>query len=227
MEHIRILIADDQHLFAEGLRYVIPGESRQTIEVCGIAENGMAAVELAERLRPDVILMDIRMPVMDGVVATEQIHKRFPEIKIMMLTTFDDDDLVFDALSYGANGYVLKSIEPADLVSAILAVQKGALYVSPSVGYKLVHMMQSGADGVTTASDRSVSEILAKNPVLSLREAEVLAHVAAAKRNQEIAGLLFISEKTVRNHLSAIYDKLDIHNRLSLINHVVGMGTDS
>ena len=220
MAHMRVIIVDDQNLFAEGLKHIIEGESNRRIEVVGTAQNGAEAVKMAQSLKPDVILMDIRMPVMDGVTATDRIHKQNPDIKIMMLTTFDDDDLVFDALSYGANGYVLKSIDPPDLVLAIDAVRTGAFYVSPSVGYRLINSKK----GCSHSQNSIVAEILVKIPSMTIREAEILEQVVKAGRNNEIAESLNISEKTVRNHISAIYEKLGIHNRLRLMGYLIESG---
>ena len=226
MEKLRILIVDDQQLFAEGLRHVIEGESEGRLEVVGIAEDGKAAVKDAEQLTPDVILMDVRMPVMDGVEATRLISRNHPDIRIMILTTFDDDELVFDALSAGANGYVLKNIDPKDIVPAIEAVRTGALFVSPSVGFRLIdtgnpkHITQDGKSTIVEA-------IIDKLPTMTIREAEVIDQMLRARRNHEIAEALFISEKTVRNHISTIYEKLGIHNRLRLMSFFSEVGITS
>lgn len=225
MQPIRIMIVDDQNLFAEGLKHVIEGESQGRIKILGIAENGKKAVELVNELQPDVILMDIRMPVMDGVQATDIIHTKYPDIKIMILTTFDDEELVFDALSCGANGYVLKNIEPPDLIIAVNAVQTGAFYVSPSVGYRLIDAKKHSS--YKSQPNTLISEILTKLPSLTIREAEIIEQVLKAQRNHEIAENLFISEKTVRNHISAIYDKLQIHNRLRLFHYMAELGITS
>jgi DNA-binding NarL/FixJ family response regulator len=218
------MIVDDQNLFAEGLKYVLEGESKGQIEVVGIAGDGNQGVEMARRKKPEVILMDIRMPVMDGVQATDAIHREHPQMNILILTTFDDDELAYHALSCGAKGYVLKSVAPQDIVLAVNAVTRGAVYLSPSVGFKVVDMLSApGRDGASEPG-LAPSVILAKIPTLTLREAEILCHVMAARRNTDIAGRLFISEKTVKNHISSIYDKLGIHNRLRLMNHVNGLG---
>lgn len=144
MERIKVLIADDQRLFAHGIEIILRSHARDEIAVAGIAENGRQAVRMAERLQPDVILMDVRMPVMDGTEATRRIHAAHPNIKILVLTTFDDDDYVFSALDAGAIGYVLKNVKPEQLVTAIRAVHAGDYFVSPAVGYKLVQRAQEG-----------------------------------------------------------------------------------
>lgn len=224
MKPLRIMIVDDQQLFAEGLRHVVEGESRGSIAVLGIAHNGEEAIQMARELKPEVILMDIRMPVMDGNRATGIIHEEHPDIHIMILTTFDDDDLVFDALCAGANGYILKNTEPHDLVLAIEAVRTGALYVSPSVGYKLV---DKGKPDAAAPARSLVRTIIARLPVLTIREAEIVDQILQARRNAEIAEHLNISEKTVRNHISTIYDKLGIHNRLRLMSYMSEQGIGS
>jgi DNA-binding NarL/FixJ family response regulator len=146
LNRISVMIVDDQHLFAESLKYVLQGESQGEIRVIQIAENGSRAVEFVRENQPDVILMDIRMPVMDGVEATKIIHKEFPQVKIMILTTFDDDQLAYEALNCGATGYVLKSIDPPDLVLSVKSVYKGIMFISPSVGYKLVGKMNPASE---------------------------------------------------------------------------------
>ncbi len=218
-----MLIADDQHLFAESLRFVLLGESEGRIETLGIAENGKVAVELVKSLRPDIVLMDIRMPEMDGVEATARIHDQYPEVKTIILTTFDDDELAVSALSGGASGYVLKDVDPQDLIRCIEAVYKGAYYISPSVGIKLFDMMKSTGPTIEVEKERMVLGYLNQLPELSRRECEILYFVARAKSNKEIASNLYISEKTVKNHLSSVYSKLQVHNRLELINRILAL----
>ena len=224
MAAISVLIVDDQHLFAEGLKYVLEGESADRIHVIGIADNGKHAVELTQRMLPDVILMDLRMPVMDGVQATEIIHKSHPDIKILILTTFDDDELAVRALHSGANGFVIKDVEPREIVLAVESVSRGALFVSESVGFRLVDQIKPTKETSKELIKERTAMILSRLPSLSLREAEVLALVFSALRNSDIAEMLFISEKTVKNHISNIYDKLGIHNRLQLISQASKLG---
>ena len=220
MQPIRVLIVDDQHLFAESLRFVLQNDSNGRIDVVGISENGSEAVAHAQSLSPDVILMDIRMPVMDGVEATGRIRARFPEMKILILTTFDDDELAVDALNHGATGYVLKEVDPADLILSIEAVHKGAFYISPSIGFKLLDLMHPNEERTEKEKETLIPELLQAAPELTRREAEIVYLTAKAYTNKQIADTLFIAEKTVKNHLFSIYDKLGIHNRLSLINYV-------
>lgn len=219
MDRARVLIVDDQHLFAEGLKHIVEGESQGRIDVVGVAANGEEAVRMTSELSPEVVLMDVRMPVVDGVEATRRIKSLSADVKVMMLTTFDDDELVYDALGAGANGYVLKIIEPRELVLAVDAVHTGALFVSPSVGYRLVDNVRHGDHEADI-----VGSIARTFPALTVREAEVVAQILRARRNSEIAAALYISEKTVRNHVSAIYEKLGIHNRLQLMTLAVEKG---
>lgn len=217
---IKVLIVDDQPLFREGLKYILIGESQNRINVVGIAEDGKQAVEMVDRLKPDVVLMDIRMPVMDGVEATGIIHDKHPSIRIMILTTFDDDELVFGALQNGANGYLLKGIEPRDAVLAVEAVHHGMLFVSPAVGLKLVESSHPDEERAEHEIHERAARIVSLTSGLTLREAEVLSLAAGALRNADIAERLGISEKTVKNHMSLAYDKLGIHNRLQLISYL-------
>jgi len=219
MKRIRVVIVDDQHLFAESLKYVIKDAGKEEIEIIGIAENGMVAIELIEKLLPDIVLMDVRMPVMDGVQATEILHKRHPEIKIMILTTFDDDDLVFQALTYGASGYVLKNSDPADLILAIRTVFSGAFYASASVGCKLVPRAKLD-EGKNYEQTDLLLKVLSAHKTLTRREGEIICLLSQAYRNKEIADRLSISEKTVKNHLSSIFEKLDLGSRMEIM-HLV------
>jgi len=218
---IKVLIVDDQHLFAESLKFVLGGESRGRIGVIGIAADGVAALESVEREVPDVVLLDIRMPRMDGMQTTEALHDRYPEMKIIILTTFDDDELAVAALSRGASGYVLKDVDPPDLIRCIEAVYNGAYFISPSVGIKLFEPGSADDRHGELEKESLVVGYLREIPSLSRREAEILYYVVRALSNKEIAEALFISEKTVKNHLSAVYFKLDVHNRLQLMNMVL------
>ena len=216
MDRIKVLIADDQRLFAHGIEIILRTYGKTGIAVAGIAENGSQAVRMAERLRPDVILMDVRMPVMDGTEATRRIHRAHPEIKILVLTTFDDDDYVFNALDAGAIGYVLKNVKPDQLVTAIRAVHAGDYFVSPAVGYKLVQRAREGAQAGrrdATQYHGELNFIQSKFERLTRREAEILHLLLRDLDNREIAERLYIAEQTVRNHVSVIYTKLGVSDR--------------
>ncbi|MBN2625636.1 MAG: response regulator transcription factor [Spirochaetales bacterium] len=206
---IRLLLVDDQKLFVENLKVILE-MSDPALEVIAIAENGSEAVEAAQREKPDIILMDVRMPVMDGVEATRIIHDKFPDIKIMMLTTFDDDVYVHDALANGAAGYILKNTSSENLVQGIKALNLGQGLITPSLISRLV---SSGSEEVR--HDRRKTDRSYNLDLLSSRERDVLFLLSRGYDNQEIGDRLFIALQTVKNHISHIYDKLEIHDRMS------------
>ncbi len=201
----RLLIADDQILFAESLHYVLKGISDE-IELVGIATDGEKAVDMVASKRPDVVLMDVRMPHMDGVEATKLIHRSFPEIKIVMLTTFDDDEYVHFAVKYGAVGYLLKNITPEDLVLSLRTVMRGATLFSKSIAEKLVH----SREGELGAQDNIMKE-------LTPRERDVLNLVMRLLNNRQIADALGISGHSVRNYIHLLYDAFEVNGRMELI----------
>ncbi len=206
---IRLLIVDDQVLFAETLQTVISMKAGD-IEVAGLAYNGKEAVEAAETLKPDIILMDVRMPVLDGVEAAGIIHKRMPDIRIMMLTTFDDDAYVHNALEGGAVGYLLKNMPSDDLISSIRAVNAGTMQISPSVAAQLVSGKAAGKPDPPGKDDGEYNI-----DSLSRREREILYLMSRGYDNSHIASRLFLAEQTVKNHISRIYKKLNIHDRMA------------
>ncbi|MEU7843228.1 response regulator transcription factor [Micromonospora sp. NPDC049114] len=200
---IRVLIADDQALVRAGFAMII--ESREDLEVVGEAGDGLEAVELAGRLRPDVILMDVRMPRLDGIEATRRLVAAGQAARIIMLTTFDLDEPVFSALRAGASGFLLKDIRPDELASAVRVVARGEALLAPTVTRRLL--------------DRFASELPGGTPppaldALSAREIEVLTLVARALSNDEIAERLVLSRATVKTHLSAILLKLGLRDRV-------------
>ena len=200
---VRVLIADDQKLFADGLQVVL--ESRAPhLRVVGIAATGAEAVRMARDLKPDVILMDVRMPEMDGVVATRIIHQRDPQVKILILTTFDDDEYVSHSLKNGAIGYLLKNRPAEELLDSIRALAKGIIQLDPAVSLKAFQQEKTGRS----------QEIHERLHTLTRREREILAQLVAAKRIADISDDLSIAEQTVRNHISNIYMKLNIHDRV-------------
>ncbi len=199
---IRILLADDQRLFVENLKTVLEIQDDE-IQVVATADNGEQAVRLALEHKPDLILMDIRMPVMDGVEATRRIHEAAPDISILVLTTFDDDDYVHDALSYGAVGYLLKNIPSKMLLESIRAVMAGTIQLSPDVVSHLVKPpVKKDAEGPFPIEK------------LSHREREVLFLMSRGYDNPVIAEHLYLSEQTVKNHICHIYRKLGVHERI-------------
>lgn len=206
---IRVLIADDQRLFADGLRVVIESRAPQ-FEVVGIAANGVEAVKMADSLVPEVVLMDVRMPDMDGVVATRIIHERHPDMKILILTTFDDDEYVKFSMLNGAIGYLLKNRPAEELIDSVRALAKGILQIDPAISDKL---LKPGRTQGSEDFNHRLTE-------LTRREREILDLLVQAKRIVNIAEELGIAEQTVRNHISNIYMKLDIHDRLEIVNYV-------
>ncbi|MCG8479941.1 MAG: response regulator transcription factor [Spirochaetales bacterium] len=201
---IRLLLADDQTLFVENLKKVLEAADGR-LSVVGIAEDGLEAVRMARELAPDVILMDVRMPKLDGVGATIQIRTHLPRIAIVMLTVFDDDDYVFEALDHGASGYLLKNMKPEMLISSIHAVYEGAVLISPSVAQKLVH----GGSGQRPKKHATEPWVTSLSP----REMHVLCLLLEHLSNREIAERLCISDATVRNYVSTIYDKMGATDR--------------
>lgn len=211
---ISIIMADDQTLFAETLKMVLESRS-PAIRIVGIAKTGSEAVKLAEQLRPDIVLMDVRMPEMDGVFATKMIHSRLPGIRIIMLTTYDDDEYIIDALTHGAVGYILKNIAPDKLIDCIAAVKNGNVLISPEIAKKLIEYASGlKAGGEKTALDTSSTDIW--YDVLSRREREILGLLAEGLGNRQIADKLFLADQTVKNHISVIYSKLGVHDRVKL-----------
>lgn len=208
---IRVLIVDDQQLFSENLKLMLETLASD-IAVAGIAADGLEAIEMATALAPDLVLMDVRMPGLDGVQATKILHERNPNLKIVMLTTFLDDTYVQDALFYGAYGYILKNIKPADLIASLRAISRGAALFSPDILSRLVRKIDAHPSDDDT--DHETMEIIGR---LGNREKEILRLVAKGYRNKQIAQALFIAEPTVRNYISSIYAKFGSKDRLEIM----------
>ena len=217
MKSIRVILVDDQNLFVESLRIVLESRAKD-IKVIAVAYNGQEAVQYAIELEPNVILMDVRMPGIDGVEATRIIHKKMPRIKIVMLTTFDNDEYVQNALRFGAVGYLLKNIAPLRLIACIRAVEDGIVQISPSVSEKLLlkgfHIAECGERDYEESAEGNLGSALA---TLTKREKEVLNYLTKAYENREIAQRMFVAEQTLKNHVSVIYAKLGITSRIQLI----------
>ena len=212
-EVIRVLIADDQALFRRGL-YVVLG-TEENIEVVAEAEDGEQAIAKAEEMAPDVVLMDVRMPRVNGIEAASRIRETLPSTKILMLTVSDEEDDLYEAIKAGANGYLLKEISVEEVASAIRAVVQGQSLISPSMASKLLNEFNSLA---RQAADRR-EQLPA--PVLTARELEVLKLVARGMSNRDVADQLYISENTVKNHVRNILEKLHLHSRMEAVMYAV------
>ncbi len=219
MDPIRILIVDDQKLFASSLKIVLDNYASRGLSVVAIAHDGRECLDVLESVSPHIILMDVRMPVLDGVETTKIVHQKYPRIKVMMLTTFDDDTYVHHALANGATGYVLKNIEPDELVSCIEAVCNGTLLVSASVGYRFFtsHLNELDGNPEHPQQSRKVEYLRSRFPDLKRREAEVLCLILQGMDNHEISQRMFIAEQTVKNYTSMIYAKIGADDRLHAI----------
>jgi DNA-binding NarL/FixJ family response regulator len=205
---VRVLLVDDQMLFRAGLRTLLA--TRPEVEVVGDAENGQVALELAARTRPDVVLMDLKMPVLDGVATTRKLRVQVPGCRVVALTTFEDDELVFECLRAGALGYLLKDAPVARLVEAILAASRGESVLQPSVASKVLAELSRLASAPAAAPNGRGNNELAR---LSERELDVLRLIARGASNKEIAAALFLAEGTVKNHVTNILTKLGVDDR--------------
>ena len=198
---MRVIICDDQALIREGLEMILKLDAN--IEVVGLAQDGAEAVELAEKKKPDLVLMDLKMPGMNGVEATRRIHLSSPDIKILILTTYDDDSWVFDAIRAGASGYLLKDTPREDVIKAIKGTSQGRTYVDPAVAGKLLSQF----------ADHQIQPSSLITDKLTEREVDVLHLLARGLSNNDIADKLALSEGTVRNYISTILAKLNVADR--------------
>ena len=206
---IRVLLADDQALVRSGFRMIL--DEREGIEVVGEAENGAQAIELARALRPDVILMDVRMPDIDGVEATRQLVSGGTDARIVILTTFDLDEYVYAAIRAGASGFLLKDVRPSELVDGIRVVAAGDALLAPSVTRRLLDRF---ATALPDGDDEPAPPSLAS---LTDRELEVLKLLARGLSNTELAQQLFLSETTVKTHVSSVFRKLRLRDRAQAV----------
>jgi len=209
---IRVMIADDQPLFRRGLNVVLHTE--EGIDVVAEAEDGEEAIVKAEEFAPDVVLMDVRMPRVNGIEAARAIHDSVPTTKILMLTVSDEDQDLFEAIKAGASGYLLKEVSVEEVADSVRAVVQGQTLISPSMASKLLTEF--------VALEKRVSEKHQyPSPTLTSRELEVLKLVARGMSNREIADELYISENTVKNHVRNILEKLHLHSRMEAVIYAV------
>lgn len=206
---IRVMIVDDQTLIREGIKMMLSICS--DIEIVGEAQNGREAIEKLKEVSPDVILMDIRMPVMDGVEAVKRIKEMYKKIKIIILTTFNEDEYIFEGLKNGADGYILKDVRSDEIVNGIRTVYNGNVLLQPEIATKVVMALNNiKRDNEKNSIRRTIIE------ELTPREMEVAMLVAKGKSNREICDELFLTEGTVKNHLSKILGKLELRDRTQL-----------
>jgi DNA-binding NarL/FixJ family response regulator len=204
---VRVLIVDDDSLMRAGLRGVLASDER--IELVGEADDGRQAAYRTRLLKPDVVLMDVRMPDLDGISATREVLAAFPDVKVVILTTFEQDDYIFGALSAGASGFLLKRTRPEELIDAIHTIAAGDSLLSPSVTSRVIEQM-AGLPAPDAARDPRLEQLTA-------REREVLEHVARGLSNAEIAAALVIEESTVKTHIKRILAKLDARDRVQAV----------
>ncbi|MER1985587.1 MAG: response regulator transcription factor [Solibacillus sp.] len=207
---IRVLIADDHHVVRRGLLFFL--KTQKDIEVVGEAKNGLEAVELVESLQPHIVLMDLVMPELDGIQATKRIKAQWPQVQVLMLTSFSDKDHVLPAIEAGASGYQLKDIEPDDLVLAIRQIMRGEHTIHEEVTSQL-------EEGLREEENKPHIQ----HP-LTPREQDVLAELTKGKSNREIAASLFVTEKTVKTHISNIFTKLEVQDRTQAALYAVKHG---
>jgi len=206
---IRLIIVDDQRLMREGLKTIL--ELEEDFSVVGIAANGREALELCRANPPDIVLMDIRMPEMDGVEATGLIKAQMPQVKVIILTTFDDDELIIQGLKAGAKTYLLKDLPSERLAEIIRSTHRGDMVLQPEIAAKLVEKASEGAKGTSGQEEGILPEPLTK------REKEILHLMSQGLNNTEISAKLFISEGTAKNYISNIYGKLGINDRTQAV----------
>lgn len=206
---IKILIADDQELIRQSLQIVL--NTKEDMQVIGVASDGQEVIQSVRKNVPDVILMDIRMPKIDGVQCTKIIKENYPDVKIIILTTFDDDEFVYNALKFGASGYLLKGVSMDELANAIRTVYSGRAMINPDIATKVVKLFSQMAKAdYSIPIDESLTKDLTKT------EWKIIEQVEFGYSNKEIAKNLSLSEGTVRNYLSTILDKLELRDRTQL-----------
>lgn len=206
---VKVLIADDQELIRQSLKIVLGTDSE--IEITDSVGDGTDVLKSLEKNVPDVILMDVRMPKMDGTVCTKEVKKKYHDVKIIILTTFDDDDFIYSALKYGASGYILKGISMEGLKQAIMTVHRGGSMINPDIATKVVRLFSQMAQ-----SDFAIEVDEKGSDELTKSEKIIIQRVGQGLSNKEIAGKLYLSEGTVRNNISRILSKLGLRDRTQL-----------
>lgn len=209
---IKVLICDDQEIVCDGLQHILETDSE--ISVFGIAHNGAEALKLMEECQPDLVLMDLKMPVMNGIVATRKIREKYPHVHVLILTTFDDDEWLFDAVRSGAAGYLLKDRPRDELIKAVKGTVKGESHLDPSIAGKLMNTVAHSNPPLIPSVEISLSN----------REIEVLRLIALGLSNADIAKRLFLSEGTVRNYTSSLFAKLNVSDRTQAVVVALKMG---
>ncbi|NUS74372.1 MAG: response regulator transcription factor [Corynebacteriales bacterium] len=202
---ITVVLADDEAMVRAGVRAILASDP--TIDVVAEAGDGRQAIELVHKHRPDVVLLDIRMPMLDGLAAARELHKTMPGTGVIMLTTFGEDEYIARALQEGASGFLLKSGDPAELVAGVRAVAHGAAYLSPKVAHRVISELSSPRASRATQAKDKVAQ-------LTERERAVLALLGAGMSNADIARRLLVVEGTVKGHVSAIFERLAVRNRV-------------
>jgi len=210
---IRLLLVDDQTLVRQGFRVLL--EAHEDIQVIGEAENGSQAIHKVEVLHPDIVLLDVRMPEMDGVAAVQAICQQFDDVKVLMLSTFDDADYVHRAMRFGAIGYLLKDTNAEELVQAIRMADQGYTQFGPGLFQKSIgHSQREPIDTLSATVPNSLTQLPPELQKLTKREQEVLCHIITGETNRQIAKALFISERTVKNHVTSILSRLNLPGRV-------------
>lgn len=206
---INVILIDDQQIIREGLKMLLSLDD--DINIVAEGTDGSEALELIEKYNPDILLMDIRMPIMNGVEATKLVKEKYPDIKILILTTFNDNDYIFDSLKNGANGYLLKDADSDEIIDAIKNVYKGNLLIHANIANKLTQVLNNNNN-----NEISQKEVSIDLNILTPREKEVANLVAKGFNNKEICSTLFLSEGTVKNYVTRILDKLELKSRTEL-----------
>ncbi|AHC40803.1 MULTISPECIES: response regulator transcription factor [Bacillus] len=207
-----IIIVDDQQIVREGLKMIL--SLHEEINIVGEASNGEHLLDLLKQIRPEIILMDIRMPVMDGIEATKLVKERYPDIKVIILTTFNDSEYIFTGLKSGADGYILKDSDSQEIIDSIKTACEGNILLNPKVTLKVVKALNSVEHNKELVQENNEKEQLVQ--LLTPREKEVAKQIMEGKSNKAISEALFITEGTVKNYVSRILEKLQMNNRTEL-----------